>query len=81
MFLLNVMLFLKVLRVMEFLNILLVASIMPSGDNRILKMILNCDFLSNGVFNCTVITTVFYSFFQSAHCVTNISLLGTATPL
>ena len=32
MFLLNVMLFFKVLRVIEFLNILLVASIMPSGD-------------------------------------------------
>ena len=32
MFLLNVMLFLKVLRVIAFLNILLVASIMPSGD-------------------------------------------------
>ena len=28
------MLFLKVLRVMEFLNILLVASIMPSGDTK-----------------------------------------------
>ena len=32
MFLLNVMLFLKVLRVIEFLSILLVASIIPSGD-------------------------------------------------
>ena len=32
MFLLNVMLFLKVLRVIKFLNRLLVASIMPSGN-------------------------------------------------